>query len=76
MMDSLSDSSSSLKRKRTSPNPNPESLGDRPFRGNVVGAGAQITYLVKAKPEKLRLIEGDGETFGEILAMIDDYEGM
>ena len=31
---------------------------------------------MKAKSEKLRLIEGDKETFGDVLGMIDDYEGM
>jgi hypothetical protein len=40
------------------------------------GAVTQINYLVKAKYEKLRLIEGDSETFGDILGMIDDYEGV
>jgi hypothetical protein len=36
----------------------------------------QINYLVKARSERLRLIEGDAETFGDVLGMIDDYEGM
>jgi hypothetical protein len=40
--------------------------------GNVT----QINYLVRAKAERLGLIEGDGETFGDVLGMIDDYEGM
>jgi hypothetical protein len=35
----------------------------------------QINYLVKATGEKLRLIEGDSETFADVLGMIDDYEG-
>lgn len=35
-----------------------------------------INYVMKAKAEKLRLIEGDSETFGDILGMIDDYEGI
>ena len=36
----------------------------------------QINYLAKARAEKLRLIEGDSESFGDILGMIDDYEGV
>jgi hypothetical protein len=36
----------------------------------------QINYLVKARSERLRLIEGDAETFGDVLGMVDDYEGM
>lgn len=39
-------------------------------------APTPINYLAKAKSERLRLIEGDSETFSEVLAMIDDYEGM
>jgi hypothetical protein len=35
----------------------------------------QINYMMKVKNEKLRLIEGDAETFGDVLGMIDDYEG-
>jgi hypothetical protein len=37
----------------------------------------QINYLVKASGEfeRLRLIEGDPETFRDVLGMIDDYEG-
>jgi hypothetical protein len=31
---------------------------------------------VRAKPGRLRLIEGDSEVFGDILGMIDDYEGL
>jgi hypothetical protein len=40
-----------------------------------VGNVTQINYLVRAKAERLRLIEGDGETFANVLGMIDDYEG-
>lgn len=35
----------------------------------------QINYLMKARGERLRLIEGDSETFADVLGMIDDYEG-
>ncbi|KAH8767052.1 hypothetical protein BGZ57DRAFT_492112 [Hyaloscypha finlandica] len=41
-----------------------------------VGNVTQINYLVRAKAERLRLIEGDGETFANVLGMIDDYEGV
>lgn len=61
-----------LKRKRTPINdsaPPPPSL--HPTTNNVT----QINYLAKARSEKLRLIEGDAETFGDVLGMIDDYEG-
>lgn len=59
---------STLKRKRT---PNP--MEDRPavHSSNVT----QISYLMKTKSERLRLIEGDSESFSDILGMIDDYEG-
>lgn len=39
--------------------------------GNV----AQINYLAKARSGKMRLIEGDADDFGNILGLIDDYEG-
>jgi hypothetical protein len=68
-----------LKRKR-SPGPLPEE--GRPAHlgpGTPIMAPAnvtQINYLVKARSERLKLIEGDAETFGDVLGMIDDYEGM
>ncbi|KAN0119199.1 hypothetical protein V8E51_001407 [Hyaloscypha variabilis] len=70
-----------LKRKRS---PVPGSVGEdgRPVPGAAaaapkgVGNVTQINYLVRAKTERLRLIEGDGETFGDVLGMIDDYEGV
>lgn len=37
---------------------------------------AQINYLIKARREKMLLIEGDSETFKSILALMDDYEGL
>ncbi|KAB8294704.1 hypothetical protein EYC80_006666 [Monilinia laxa] len=39
-------------------------------------AAAQINYLVKARSDRLKLIEGDSETFGDVLGMIDEYEGV
>lgn len=35
-----------------------------------------INYLAAPKMERLRLIEGDSETFSDVLDMIDVYEGM
>jgi hypothetical protein len=35
----------------------------------------QINYLVKARNDKMKLIEGDSETFNDVLSLIDDYEG-
>jgi len=66
----LSEPASALKRKRS---PNPVDEG----RDRVIHAGnvTQINYVMKAKSEKLRFIEGDSESFGDVLGMIDDYEG-
>ena len=65
----------SAKRKRTpiadSAPPPPPGLHPTSNASNVT----QINYLVKVRGEKLRLIEGDAETFGDVLGMIDDYEG-
>lgn len=71
--------------------PGPEAIGAKRKRSPVddavtrpppnVHAGisptpvTQINYLMKAKNERLRLIEGDMDTFGDVLGMIDDYEG-
>jgi len=65
-----------LKRKR-SPVPGAVAEEGRPLGAAPKGVGnvTQINYLVRAKAERLRLIEGDGETFGDVLGMIDDYEG-
>jgi hypothetical protein len=71
-----------LKRKRS---PVPGACGEegRPAAASAAGVPkigignvTQINYLVRAKAERLRLIEGDGETFANVLGMIDDYEGM
>lgn len=65
---SVSEQLIGAKRKRT---PIPES-GTLQLNG---GNGTQINYLAKARTEKLKIIEGDSETFGDVLGMIDDYEG-
>lgn len=39
-------------------------------------AAAQINYLVKARSDRLKLVEGDSETFGDVLGVLDEYEGM
>lgn len=57
------------KRKRT---PVDDPVG-RAAPGHMVGG---VNYLMKSKPEKLKLIEGGSESFADILGMIDDYEGM
>ena len=64
------ESSTGAKRKRT---PIPESAPHSSIHpsGNVTS----INYLVRARSEKLKLIEGDSETFSDVLGMIDDYEG-
>lgn len=72
-----------LKRKRS---PVPGGAGEEGWPVIATAGGAapktsvgnvtQINYLVRAKAERLRFIEGDGETFGDVLGMIDDYEGM
>lgn len=65
---------------RQIPHP-PMSHGMAPGPGPGVGAGAgsanvtQINYLMKARDERLKLIEGDPETFTDVLGMLDDYEG-
>lgn len=62
-----SNTDAGLKRKRT-----PDDVGrPRPGVGNVT----QINYLVKSRAERLQLIDGGADTFGEVLGMIDDYEG-
>jgi hypothetical protein len=76
MTDSSTAEAGAAKRKRspveetvTRPPPPAPSAG---HPGNVT----QINYLVRAKLGRLRLIEGDSEVFGDILGMIDDYEGL
>ena len=59
-----------VKRKRT-PIDEAARIPHPPVPANVT----QINYLTKASGERLRLIEGDAETFADVLGMIDDYEG-
>jgi hypothetical protein len=68
------ESSRGAKRKGS---PNLDDANSRPAPGPAIHPGnvTQINYLMKAKSEKLRLVEGDAETFGHVLGMIDDYEG-
>ncbi|KAJ5054801.1 uncharacterized protein L3040_001065 [Drepanopeziza brunnea f. sp. 'multigermtubi'] len=66
-------SAAGAKRKRT-PAPDEGRQSVPPMQH--AGVGPPINYLSKAKPERLRLIEGDSETFGDVLGMIDDYEGV
>lgn len=42
---------------------------------NDLDNAPQTNYLTKARNGKMTLIEGDSEEFGNILSMIDDYEG-
>ena len=35
----------------------------------------QTNYLSKARDGKMPLVEGDYESFGNVLSLIDDYEG-
>jgi len=36
----------------------------------------KINYLMKMRTAPFRLIEGDSETFADVLGMLDDYEGV
>ncbi|EHL01045.1 hypothetical protein M7I_3007 [Glarea lozoyensis 74030] len=62
-----------LKRKRSPINDEPSAVrqGHPPPPAGMV---TPINYLVRARPQKLGLIEGDAETFGDVLEMIDSYE--
>jgi hypothetical protein len=75
-MESSPSESGGAKRKRspieeavTRPPPPPPPSTAHP------GTVTQINYLMRVKPGRLRLIEGDSEIFGDILETIDDYEG-
>lgn len=73
-MESPNSEQAGLKRKRS---PVPGALEDGRAAPTIhPGNVTQINYLMRAKAERLRLIEGDSETFGDVLGMIDDYEGM
>ncbi|KAG0651658.1 hypothetical protein D0Z07_1579 [Hyphodiscus hymeniophilus] len=61
----------SAKRKRT-PIDESARILHPPMPPNIT----QVNYLKKSRGGKLRLIEGDSETFTDVLGMIDDYEGV
>jgi hypothetical protein len=65
-----------LKRKRSPVDEVPARHGHGPASSATPSVTA-INYLVKARgdQERLRLIEGDAETFKDVLSAIDDYEG-
>lgn len=42
---------------------------------NGLDNSPQTNYLSKARVGKMPLIEGDYEAFGNVLSLIDDYEG-
>ncbi|KAI6248833.1 hypothetical protein HI914_02997 [Erysiphe necator] len=66
------ESAGTTKRKRSPVRyPVNENVG-RPGQGNVT----MINYMTKARNERLRLMEGDNETFGDVLGLIDDYESV
>ena len=60
---------------RPIPHP-PTSNGMRVEVGARSANTTPINYLMKARNEKLRLIEGDWGIFADILKKIDDYEGL
>lgn len=76
MDSSISESSAQggTKRKRT---PSAEDSGRASAPPPApVPAMLAINYLAKEKAERLRLIEGDSAAFANILAQIEEYEGM
>ncbi|KAI8957096.1 hypothetical protein F5Y11DRAFT_340895 [Daldinia sp. FL1419] len=40
------------------------------------GTIAPINYLSKAHPVKLKLIQGDSDTFSDVLTLVNEYEGV
>lgn len=40
------------------------------------GNGAHINYLARSNSARLKLIQGDGEVFSDVLGLIGDYEGV
>ncbi|KAK7715386.1 hypothetical protein SLS64_004086 [Diaporthe eres] len=40
------------------------------------GNGAHINYLARSNSTRLKLIQGDGEVFSDVLGLIGDYEGV
>jgi hypothetical protein len=79
-MESPNPEISSRKRKRSPIDERAASRLPRPPVGHGIGIGngpanvTHINYLMQARGERLRLIEGDPETFSDVLGMIDDYE--
>jgi len=39
------------------------------------GNSVPINYLTKSLAVKLKLIQGDADTFSDVLGLINDYEG-
>ena len=39
------------------------------------GSHVPINFLSKAHPTKLKLIQGDPDTFSDVLTLINEYEG-
>jgi hypothetical protein len=85
-MESPNPESGAIKRKRSPVDDAgaPRQIPHPPMGHAIGGGGAiatgpaavtQINYLMKARIDRLRLIEGDSETFADVLRMIDDYEG-
>ncbi|OBT90177.1 hypothetical protein VE02_00917 [Pseudogymnoascus sp. 03VT05] len=63
------------KRKRSISTAMPQQTR-QPVQLQTPGNVPQINYLAKARSGKMRLIEGDADDFGNILGLIDDYEGV
>ncbi|OBT42354.1 hypothetical protein VE00_06475 [Pseudogymnoascus sp. WSF 3629] len=63
------------KRKRSISTAMPQQTR-QPVQPQTPGNVPQINYLAKARSGKMRLIEGDADDFGNILGLIDDYEGV
>ncbi|KAI0894428.1 hypothetical protein F4806DRAFT_122703 [Annulohypoxylon nitens] len=62
------------KRKRDISDDNADRIPQPPppQPGNI----APINYLSKAHSVKLKLIQGDSETFSDVLALVNEYEGV
>lgn len=66
------ESSRSTKRKRSPVRYLVDENAGHSGQGNVT----MINYMTKARSERLRLMEGDNETFSDVLGLIDDYESV
>ncbi|RKF64072.1 putative transcription factor cys6 [Erysiphe neolycopersici] len=66
------ESARSTKRKRSPVRYPIEENAGRSGQGNVT----MINYMTKTRSERLRLMEGDNETFSDVLGLIDDYESV